>query len=182
MSGEMERPDSNPNMVVPGTGHVSASYADQQAAGINYTDNAHMVHFKLAQHQAQQRLDQMNSWNKPAPTAATKPMQYRGPSDAGMRRTVSYEGDGMPMPVHTPKTKGRQIPLARVLRPVIKFSFWNLSGIIFFALLMASHDIYSILQHTIGTRLTTVLGFGALFVNAAWLIFKLGCASEKAVH
>ncbi len=35
---EMQRSASNPNLVVPGTGHVSASYAEQRAAGINYNN------------------------------------------------------------------------------------------------------------------------------------------------
>ncbi|PRZ50684.1 hypothetical protein [Paraburkholderia fungorum] len=190
---EMQRSASNPNLVVPGTGHVSASYAEQRAAGINYTDNAHMVHFKLMNHQAQQRWNQAKSWNKPVKPVA-KPMRYsagaapRAPTLATADRVRATGVSGgarnataMPVPAVVPKKAPSVVkPLMAPAMAVVMFALKYLGGFVLAYLL--GWGLLSHLAHfMLGSRLQAVVVFGAMALNVLWLVFRLAWATGRGL-
>jgi len=164
-------------MIIPGTGGITASYAEQRAAGINPGESAYLAHVKLGVHRANEIAKSYANVNRTAAANAAKPLQYRGPT-GGTYRALSYPRDGMSMPAYTPKKKAQSVvgPLVRRAMSMLGYVLRNFAGIIFFGMLVyliSYPDINYILRHHIGALPVRVIVFGAVLVNVLWLLIKL---------
>ncbi|MFM0417544.1 hypothetical protein [Paraburkholderia aromaticivorans] len=185
MNYEMERPNGNPNLVVPGTGYVNAGYAEQQAAGINYTDNAHMVHYKLAQHRAAESAKAYANMNaKPATVAKPVSYPYVAPakaSNVGARTATATSADPMASAAEPAKKAPSVVkPLMAPAVAVVMFALKYLAGFILAYLL--GWGLLSHLAHfMLGTRLQSMVVFGAMALNVLWLVFRFAWATGRGL-
>jgi hypothetical protein len=172
------------NMIVPGTGGVTASYAEQRAAGIQPGESAYMAHVKLGVHRANEVAKSYASLNATAAASAAKPMQYHGPT--GTSGSAKYARAGSPVVDYAPAKKVRPVvgPVVRRAMSMLAFVLRNFFGIIFFAVLIflvSYPDINYILRHHIGVLPVRVVGFGAVLINVLWLCFKLVRATARGL-
>lgn len=163
-------------MIVPGTGGITASYAEQKAAGIHPGESAYLAQVKLGVHRANEIAKSYANLNKTASVVAAKPMQYRGPT--GTSRAAGYPLAGSPMRASLPTREARPVvgPLLRRAMSMLGSVLRNFSGIIFFVLMvvLASHPGSShILRHYIGVVPVLVISLGAVIANVLWLLFRL---------
>jgi hypothetical protein len=173
-------------MIIPGAGSITASYAEQGAAGINPGENAYLAHVKLGVHRANEIAKGYANANKnsTATTRTAKPAQYRGAT--GSYRATSCPRDGIAMVAYAPQKKAQSVvgPLVRRAMSMLGFVLQNLAGILFFMLLLflvSYPDINYILRHSIGVLPVRVAGFGAMLVNVLWLLFKLARAKGRGL-
>lgn len=171
-------------MIVPGTGGITASYAEQRAAGINPGESAYLAQVKLGVHRANELAKSYAHLNTTAATSAAKPMQYLGPS--GTYRAASHSRASRSTAADVPTKKTRSVvgPFVRRAMSMFAFVLRNFAGIIFFMLLvfMAAHpDFNYILRHHVGFLPVRVIAFGAVLINVLWLIFKLMHATVRGL-